>query len=116
MLDISEDVCVERELPDSSVAKESTCNAGDPSSFPGSGRWRRNRLPTPVLLGFPGGSADRDSACNMRDLGSISGLGRSPWRSEAYPVQDSGLENPMDCIVHGVTKSRTQLCNFHFSL
>ena len=25
-------------------------------------------------------------------------------------------ENPMDCIVHGVTKSRTQLSDFHFSL
>ena len=31
--------------------------------------WRRNRLPTPVLLGFPCGSAGKESACNVGDLG-----------------------------------------------
>ena len=107
-------VCVERELPDSSVAKESTCNAGDPSSFPGSGRWRRNRLPTPVLLGFPGGSAGKESTCNVGDLGSIPGLGRSPGDGEDYPLQYSDLENPMDCRVHVVAKRQTRLSNFHF--
>ena len=40
-------------LPHSSVDKESACNAGDPSSIPGSMRWRRDQLPTPVFLGFP---------------------------------------------------------------
>ena len=42
-------------FPHSSIGKESTCNAGDPSSIPGLGRspWRRDRLPTPVFLGFP---------------------------------------------------------------
>ena len=37
-----------------------------------------DRLPTPVFLGFPGGSAGKESACNVGDLGSIPGLGRSP--------------------------------------
>ena len=32
----------------------------------------------------------------------------------ANPLQYSGLENPMDCIVHGVSKSLTQLSNFPF--
>ena len=50
----------------------------------------------------------------MGDLGSISGLGRSPEEGNSYPLQYSGLENSMDCIVHGVTKSQTQLSNFHF--
>ena len=40
--------------------------------------WRRDRIPTPVFLGFPGGSAGKESTCNVGDLGSISGLGRSP--------------------------------------
>ena len=31
------------------------------------------------------------------------------------PLQFSGLENSIDCIVHGVTKSRTRLSNFHFT-
>ena len=36
-------------------------------------RWRSDRLPTPVFLGFPGGSAGKESACNMGDLGWIPG-------------------------------------------
>ena len=40
-------------------------------------------------------------------LGSIPGLGRSPGEGKGYPLQYSGLENTMDCMVHGVTKSRT---------
>ena len=58
-------------------------------------------------------SAGKESACNAGDLGSIPGLGRSPGEGKAYPLQCSGLGNPMDCIVHGVTKSWTLLSNFH---
>ena len=63
-------------FPDSSVGKESTCNAGDSGSNPGSGKvcWRRDRLPTPVFLGFPDDSDGKESACNSKDLGSIPGL------------------------------------------
>ena len=35
-------------------------------------------------------------------------------KGKGYPLQYSGLENSTDWIVHGVTKSRTQLSNFHF--
>ena len=73
----------------------------------------KGRLPTPVLLGFPGGSAGKESARNGRDLGSIPGLGRSPGEGNSYPLQYSGVENSMDCIVHGVTKSHTWLSDFH---
>ena len=76
--------------------------------------WRRNRLPIPVFLGFPGGSAGKESTGNVGDLGSIPGLGRSPGEGKGYPLQYSGLENSMDCTVHGVMKSRTRLSNFHF--
>ena len=118
------------------------CNAGDPSSIPGSGRspgdgigyplqyswaslvaqtvknhlhcrrprfnpwvwkipcrrawhpgkfpWRRDRLPTPVFMGFPGGSQTiKESACNAGDPGSIPGLGRSPGEENGYPLQYS---------------------------
>ena len=58
-----------------------------------------------VSLGFPGGSVGKESACNVGDLGSISGLGRSPGEGNSYPLQYSGLENSLDCIVHGVAKS-----------
>ena len=60
------------------------------------------------------GSAGKESACNAGDLGSIFGLRRSPGEGKGYPLQYSGLENPMDYIVHGVTKSQTRLSNFHF--
>ena len=55
--------------------------------------WRRNRLSTPVFLGFPCGSAGKESTCNMGDLGSIPGLGRSPGKGKDYPLQYTGLEN-----------------------
>ena len=58
-------------------------------------------------LGFPGGSAGKESACNVGELGLIPGLGRSPGEGKGYPLQFSGLENPMDCTVNGVAKSWT---------
>ena len=51
------------------------------------------------LLGFPSGSADKESACNVENLGLIPGLGRSPGEGNGYPLQYSGLENSMDCII-----------------
>ena len=51
---------------------------------------------------------------NAGDVGLIPGLRRSPGEGKGYPLQYSGLENSMDSIVHGVTKSRTQLSDFHF--
>ena len=76
--------------------------------------WRRGRLPTLVFLGFPCGSAGKESTCNGEDLSSISGLGWSPREGKGYPLQYSGLENSMACIVNGVTKRRTRLSDFHF--
>ena len=75
--------------------------------------WRRNRLPISVFLGFPGGSAGNEFTCSVRDLGLIPRLGRSPGERKGYPLQYSGLENSMDCIVHEVAKSWTQMRDFH---
>ena len=77
--------------------------------------WRRDRPPTPVFLGFPCGLADKESACNVGDLGSIPGLGRCPGEAKGYPLQDSGLEIFMDCIVRGVTNNWTWLSHLHFT-
>ena len=65
-------------------------------------------------LGFPCGSASKESARNARDLGSVPRLGRSPGEGKSYPLQYSSLENFMDSIVHGVTKSQTWLSDFQF--
>ena len=53
------------------------------------------------------GPAGKEYSCNTGDLGWIPGLGISPGEGKGYPLQYSVLENPMDCIVHGVAKSRT---------
>ena len=66
-----------------------------------------------VTLGLPGDSVGKESAFNAVDLGSISGMGRCPGEGHGYPLQYSGLENSIDCIVHGVAKSWTRLKNFH---
>ena len=64
---------------------------------------------------LPCGSAGKEYPCNAEDLGSIPGLGRSPGEGKGYPLQYSCLENSMDCIVHGISKSWTWLSDFHFT-
>ena len=98
------------------VDKESTCNVATAKSLQscptlrpamletpiwflgcvGKICWRRDRLPTPVFLGFPCGSAGKESTCNMADLGSIPLLGRYPGEGKGYTLQYSGLENSME--------------------
>ena len=100
----------------SSARKESTCNAGG-SRFDSWVRkipWGRDRLPSPVFMGFPGGSDGKESTCNSGDLGSMPGLGRSPGEGHGNALQYSCLRNPMDrgawrATVHGLTESRTRL-------
>ena len=72
-------------------------------------------------IDFLGGSASKESACSAGDLGSVPGLGMAMpilWRREWQSFQYSCLENSMDrgawwVIVHGVTKSQTQLNSYH---
>ena len=82
------------------------CNAGDPSSIPGSQRFTGEGIGYPLqyswasnILGSP--------TCNVGDLGSIPGLERSPGERNSYSLQYFGLENSMNSVVHGVTKSWT---------
>ena len=93
------------------------CRRPQFNSWVGKIRWRSDRLPTPVFLGFPGGSAGKESVYNAGDLGSVPGLGRSPGEGKGYPLQYAGLENSMDCIVHRVTNKSdtTKQPSFHFT-
>ena len=64
--------------------------------------------------GFPCGSAGKELACNAGDLGLIPGLGRSPGEGKSYSLQYSGLENFMDCIIHGdMTEQLSLQCRGH---
>ena len=67
------------------------------------------------LIGFPDSSIGKESSHNAEDLGSIPVLGRSPEEGKGYPFQYSGLENSMNCIVHQIAKSRTQMNDFRFT-
>ena len=103
-------------FPDSSVGKESACNAEDPSSIPESGRDTGEGIGYSLQYSWASLVAQlvKESTCNVGDLDLIHGLGRSPGEGKGYPLQYSGLENSMDCIAHGVTKSQTRLSDFHF--
>ena len=72
------------------------------------------------LWGFPCGSAGKESTCNAGNLGSIPGLGRSLGEGKGYPLQYSGLENSIDCTVHGSQRVRhdstTFTCLFIFKI
>ena len=76
--------------------------------------WRRDRLHTPVFLGFPGFSDGKESTCNEGHMGLIPGLGRSPGGGHGNPLQYSSLENPYAqrsqvITVCGVSESWTRL-------
>ena len=66
--------------------------------------WRRDRLPTPVFLGFPGGLAFKGSACNVGDLGLTSWLGKIPWRRERLPTPIF-WPGEVHALFHGVAKN-----------
>ena len=76
------------------------------------GRGTRDQIAN--IQASPCGSDGKESACNEGDLGSIPGLEIYPGEGKGYPLQYSGLENSMDCIAHGVTKSWTWLSDLHF--
>ena len=94
-------------LIDQLVKNPPQCRRPQFSPWVGKICWKRDRLHTPVFLGFPCGSAGKESTCIAGDLGLIPGLGISPGEGKGYPLQYSGLENSMDYIVHGAANSWT---------
>ena len=70
-----------------SAGKESSCNQETPVQFLG---WqyplRKDKLPIPLLLGFPCGSDSKESACNVGNLSLIPGFGKTPWKRAWQPT------------------------------
>ena len=87
-------------FPNGSVGKESACNAGDPSSIPGSGRFTGEGIGYPPQYSWS--SLVAQLVKNLPTMWET--LGRSPGEEKGYPLQYSGLENSMHCTVHGVTE------------
>ena len=90
-------------FPDSSVGKESACNAEDPGLIPGSGRSAGEGIGYPLEYSWD--SLVAQLVKNPSEMQET--WVRSPGEGKGYSLQDSGLENPTDCIVHGVAKSQT---------
>ena len=65
-------------------------------------RWKWDRLPTPISLGFSCGSAGKESVCNAGDLGLIPGLERFLGEGKGYGLWYSDLENSKDWIFQGL--------------
>ena len=111
-------------VAEKSVSSKGSADNGSMDTAPGlltDLRVARARVGTSLgpTSGFPIGSVHKESACNAGDLGSIPGSGRSPGEGNGNPLQYSCLENPMDrgtgqATVHGIAKSQTRLCDFHF--
>ena len=104
-------------FPGSSAGKESTCNARDPGSIPGSERYPGEGIGFPLQNSWASLVAQTvKNLSAMRETWVLS-LGWVPFPGEGkgYPLKYSGLETSMDCIVHEVAKSQTQPSNFHFT-
>ena len=91
--------------PDSSDGKDPfsmQCRRPLFNSWVGLIRWRRDRLPAPVFLGFPCGSAGKEPTCNVGDMGFSPWIGKIPWRRERLPTvfwpgEFHGLYSPWGC-------------------
>ena len=93
--------------------KEPTCQCRRFKRWVRTISWRRKLQPTPVFLGFPGGSVGKESACNAGDPFNPC-IGRIPWRREWLPTPVFLSGESMDwgtwrATVHRVTKSQTWL-------
>ena len=77
-------------------------------------RHETNMWQVGIDQGFPDSSVDKESACNAEDLGLIPGIGRSPGEGKA--THSTILAWRIPWTIHGVSKSWTQLRDFHFLL
>ena len=98
-------------FPCGSAGKESTCNAGDPGSIPGSGRFTGEGISYPLQYSWVSLVAQLvKNPPAMQETWVWSLVWEdSPGVGKGYPLHYSGLENSMDCIVHGVAKTTEQL-------
>ena len=100
-------------FPDSSIVKESACNAGDPGLIPGLGRSPGEGIDYPLQYFWASLVAQLLRIClQCGRPGFKPWVGKIPGEGKGYPLQYSGLENSMDkgtwqATVHGVAKSRT---------
>ena len=100
----------------SSVSKEPACNAGDPGLIPGTERSTAEGTGYPLQYSWASLVAQLVKNLPATWETWVQSLGwEDPLeKGEGCPLQYSGLENSMDCTIHGVAKGRTQLSDCHF--
>ena len=105
-----------RSFTNSPAGKEPACNAGDPGLIPGSERSIAEGIDYPLQYSWASLVAHLAKNLPAMWVTWVWSLGwEDPLeKGKDYPLQYSGLENSMDCIVHGVSKNRTRLSNGHF--
>ena len=82
-------------FPDSSVGKESACNAGDPGSIPGSGRSSGEGIGYPLQYPWASFVAQLVKSLPAMRETWVQSLGweDSPGEGKGYPLQYAGLED-----------------------
>ena len=80
-------------------SKESTCNAGDLSSIPGSGRSAGEGIGYPLQYAWASLVAQVATNPPAVQETLVRSLGwEDPLEGNGYPLQYSGLKNSMDCV------------------
>ena len=104
------------DFPGSSAGKESSCHAGDLGLISGLGRAVGEGIGYPLRYSWASLVAQLTKNPPAMQETPIRFLGwKDPLQKRmvnGYPLQYAGLENSIDCIVHGVAKSRTRLSDF----
>ena len=103
-----------------SVGKESSCNAGDPGSIPGSGKFTGEGIGYPLQYSWASFVAQlvkNPLAMQETWVRSLGWEDPSPGEGKGYPLQYSGLENSTDCISTWGRKEsyRTERLSLHFT-
>ena len=98
-------------MPDSSTGKEPACSAGDPGLIPGSGRSAREGIGYPLQYAWASVVAQLVEFAKREAW--VQSLGWDDPLEKGTATQSSILAWRIPWTVHGVTKSRTQLSNFH---
>ena len=94
---------------DSSVGKEFACNAGDPGSIPGPGRSSGEEIGYPLQYSWASLVAQlvKNPLTMQKTWVQTPGWEDPLEKGKGYQLQYSGLENSMDCVIHGVAKTWT---------
>ena len=117
-LDLVGSYDAEKGFPDSSFGKEAVCNAGDPRSIPGSGRFTGEGIGYPLPCSWVSLVAQLVRIClQCGRRGFDPWIAKIPWRRERLPTpifwpgEFHGLYSPWGCKELDMTKFYFHVCD-----